>query len=146
VKKNNYTIGIDIGTTSTKAVLYDLDFQVIDSAYEGYDIIQLEEGMSEQDPAGIFQAVLSSIRMLMEKNKEKQDEIHYLSFSSAMHSVIFLDEQEELLSNCIIWADNRSGKIVNQLKETMDWRNLYQKTGTPVHSMTQNIQGEKVIN
>lgn len=131
-----YTIGIDIGTTSTKAVLYDPYLNVLDSTNEGYDVIQLEDGMAEQNPEAILQAVLAAVRGLMDKNKELSDKIRFLSFSSAMHSVIFLDKNQDLLTNCIIWADNRSADIVKQLKETTDWKALYKKTGTPVHSMT----------
>ncbi len=60
-KQQSYKIGVDIGTTSTKAVLYQDDLQIIDSAYARYDIIQTELGMAEQDPKAIFQAVLWSV-------------------------------------------------------------------------------------
>lgn len=136
VKQQRYTIGVDIGTTSTKAVLYRKDLQVTDSTYVGYDIIQTEAGMAEQDPKAIFQAVLSVIRTLMEKDKGIKQQVDFISFSSAMHSVIVVDEQNELLTNCITWADNRSTELVAQLKETSDWKALYKKTGTPIHSMT----------
>lgn len=136
LKQQRYTIGVDIGTTSTKAVLYQEDLQVIDSTYVGYDIIQTEAGMAEQDPNAILQAVLSVVRTLMEKVKGIKHQVDFISFSSAMHSVIVVDEEDELLTNCIIWADNRPAELVAQLKETTDWKALYKKTGTPVHSMT----------
>ena len=136
VKQQRYTIGVDIGTTSTKAVLYQEDLQVIDSTYVGYSIHQTEVGMAEQDPKVIFQAVLSVIRTLMEKDKGISHLVDFISFSSAMHSVIVVDEQDELLTNCIIWADNRPADLVSHLKETTDWKALYKKTGTPVHSMS----------
>ncbi len=136
IKQQKYTIGVDIGTTSTKAVLYQEDLQVVDSTYVGYAISQTEAGMAEQDPKAIFQAVLSVIRTLMEKDKEIKNQVAFISFSSAMHSVIVVDEKDELLTNCIIWADNRPADLVAQLKENTNWRALYQKTGTPVHSMT----------
>ncbi len=136
IKQQRYTIGVDIGTTSTKAVLYKEDLQVIDSTYIGYDIIQTEIGMAEQDPKVIFQAVLTVIRSLMQENKSIRQQVDFISFSSAMHSVIVVGEEDELLTNCIIWADNRPAKLVAQLKKTSDWKAIYQKTGTPVHSMT----------
>lgn len=136
IKQQRYTIGVDIGTTSTKAVLYQEDLQVIDSSYVGYGISQTEPGMAEQDPKTIFKAVLTVIRALMEKDKGINYQVDFISFSSAMHSVIVVDEKDELLTNCIIWADNRPADLVAQLKRTSDWKAIYRKTGTPVHSMT----------
>lgn len=136
INQQRYTIGVDIGTTSTKAVLYQEDLQVVDSTYVGYDIIQTEPGMAEQDPKAIFQAVLSVIRTLMEKDTSIKEKVDFISFSSAMHSVIVIDEKNELLTNCLTWADNRSTELVTQLKANTYWKALYQKTGTPIHSMT----------
>ncbi|WP_035051406.1 gluconokinase [Carnobacterium pleistocenium] len=136
IRQQKYTIGVDIGTTSTKAVLYQEDLQLVDSTYVGYDINQTEIGMAEQDPKAIFQAVLTVIRTLMENRKEIKHQVAFISFSSAMHSVIVVDEKDELLTKCIIWADNRPAQLVAQLKKTSDWKALYRKTGTPVHAMT----------
>lgn len=136
INKQSYIIGVDIGTTSTKAVLYQDDLQIIDSAYAEYDIIQTKLGMAEQDPKAIFQAVLSTIGTLMKNDLAIKHHIEFVSFSSAMHSVIMLDKQNELLTNCLTWADNRSTELVAQLKATTDWKSLYKKTGTPIHSMT----------
>ena len=136
INQQRYTIGVDIGTTSTKAVLYQEDLQVVDSTYVGYDIIQTEPGMAEQDPKAIFQAVLSVIRTLMEKDTSIKEKVDFISFSSAMHSVIVIDEKNELLTNCLTCADNRSTELVTQLKANTDWKALDQKTGTPIHSMT----------
>ena len=46
----NYLIGVDIGTSSTKAVLYDQDARVIDQANYGYELHRNAAGMAEQEP------------------------------------------------------------------------------------------------
>ena len=49
-----YIIGIDIGTTATKGVLYDLDGQTIMIVSQSYPLIQKELGQAEEDPQVIF--------------------------------------------------------------------------------------------
>src|SRR5699024_2211895 len=67
---------------------------------------------------------------------QKGDEVAFLSFSSAMHAVIAVDESGIPLTNVLIWSDNRALSQVEALKEKGDWLSYYQKTGTPVHPMS----------
>ncbi len=46
----NYLIGVDVGTSSTKAVLYDQNAQVITQANYGYELHRNAAGMAEQEP------------------------------------------------------------------------------------------------
>lgn len=131
-----YTIGIDIGTTNTKAVLYNNNYQVISYHKQSYPTICTEEGMAEQDPNQVFEAVIYVIQQILSEKPHLYNQIKFISFSSAMHSVIFLDNMNEPLSNNITWADNRSHYNVEQFKKTVNWLSLYKRTGTPIHSMT----------
>lgn len=134
--EKKYTIGVDIGTTNTKAVLYNKDYQVISYSRQSYPTICTEEGMAEQDPDQVFEAVIYVIQQILSEKPHLYNQIKFISFSSAMHSVIFLDNMNKPLSNNITWADNRAHYNVEQLKKTVNWLSLYKRTGTPIHSMT----------
>ena len=53
----NYLIGVDVGTTSTKAVLFDEKAQVLDSYKELYQLYRDGNGMAEQNPDDLTAAV-----------------------------------------------------------------------------------------
>ncbi|MFD1670778.1 gluconokinase [Agrilactobacillus yilanensis] len=130
-----YMIGTDIGTTSTKCVLYDLKGHVIAHADKGYPLYQDVPDMAEEDPEDIFNAVIDVLGQVIRKVKVKPEEIKGVSFSSAMHSLILMDENDEPLTRAITWADNRAAKYSEELKANGLGAEIYAKTGTPIHPM-----------
>jgi Sugar (pentulose and hexulose) kinases len=63
----NYIIGMDIGTTSTKAVLYGEDGQVYTHANEGYPLYRDATGMAEEDQEEILAAVTKTLKKITSK-------------------------------------------------------------------------------
>ncbi|GAA2858855.1 hypothetical protein IV84_GL000031 [Pediococcus damnosus] len=63
-------IGVDIGTTSTKTILFDLNGKSLASQNIGYPLYQNQLGMAEEDPEQIFSAVTQGIRNVL-KNKQE---------------------------------------------------------------------------
>lgn len=131
-----YIIGVDIGTTSTKAIAFDLEGKLIAKKSIEYPIINVKHTWSEQNPEEIFNAVVESVKSVVEFNKSLNNELLAVSFSSAMHSVIVMDEGGYALTNSITWADTRSSMYAVTLKETGLGHEIYMKTGTPIHPMS----------
>lgn len=127
-------IGVDIGTTQTKAVGFNEDGTVRTSFYIRYPLIQETEGMAEQTIDQIFQAVVTCIKQVVET--VHPCEIAFVSFSTAMHGLIVMDNQNQPLTRVITWADNRAEKFAEALKDTALGKTLYQNTGMPMHPMT----------
>ncbi|MEP6749767.1 MAG: gluconokinase [Bacteroidota bacterium] len=130
----DYYIGIDIGTTSTKAVAFSGDGDIIGKETIGYTIKHPQANYSEQDSDEIFEAVISGIGKITEKLNT--DNPVLISFSAAMHSMLAVDKTGKPLTNCIIWADNRASEIAQQLRETKTGNAFYHKTGVPIHAMS----------
>ncbi|TYR79472.1 gluconokinase [Priestia megaterium] len=131
-----YAIGVDIGTTSTKSVLFSTDGTVISSFGVEYPLYSPIPDMAEQDPDEIFQAVVTTIQTVIEKSRVNPNDILCVSFSSAMHSVIAVDQKGKPLTRCITWADNRSAKWADKIKNEWNGHEIYLRTGTPVHPMS----------
>lgn len=131
-----YVIGVDLGTTSTKTVLFDQDG--VAKAYSNipYPLYQDVPDMAEEDPEEIFDAVVQGLTSVMRKGKVKKGELKGVSFSSAMHSLILMDEDDEPLTRVITWADNRAAKYAKELKENGLGAKIYQTTGVPTHPMS----------
>lgn len=131
-----YIIGVDIGTTSTKAIAFDLDGNVISRKNIGYPILNPEPAWSEQDPEDMMAAVVDSVKYVISENDNKGMKLLGISFSSAMHSVIAIGKEGKPLTNCIIWADTRSKDYAEKIKGSEEGHEIYMKTGTPIHPMS----------
>lgn len=53
-----------------------------------------------------------------------------------MHSVIAMDENDQPLTPCITWADNRSEAWAHKIKDELNGHEVYRRTGTPIHPMS----------
>jgi len=131
---SNYMLGVDIGTTSTKAVLFTDQGEVIQTENIGYPLHTPDISTAEQDPVEIFQAVLQAVSNITIHHPDKFPS--FISFSSAMHSVIVMDENDQPLTPCITWADNRSEAWAQKIKEELNGHEVYRRTGTPIHPMS----------
>jgi len=129
---NNYILAIDIGTTSTKVVAFDYAGQLLQKFSNSYPILSPQPNFKEQNPKEIYEALLEAGIQVIEQCGHPKA----IVFSSAMHSLIAMDENNEPLTNSIIWADGRSQGYADQLVKTDLGKRLYQKTGTPIHPMS----------
>lgn len=131
-----YMIGVDIGTTSTKAVLFEENGKVVTKADEEYPLYMPTSSIAEQDPDRIFRAVIQTLKRVMAQSAARPEQVLFVSFSSAMHSVIVVDAEGKPLTRCITWGDNRSAAWAERLKRDMNGHEIYLRTGTPIHPMS----------
>lgn len=130
----NYYLGIDIGTTSVKAVAFSEQGQVIENFSFSYAIHHPHPNWSEQDPNEIFEAVIKGINKVVQTLAN--DAPMFVSFSAAMHSVIAADDKGNLLTQCIIWADNRADEIADTFRNSDKGQAFYDVSGVPIHAMS----------
>ncbi|WP_184013403.1 gluconokinase [Glaciimonas immobilis] len=129
-------LGVDIGTTSTKAVLFTLAGKVVSQFAVEYPLLSTVADMAEQDPEQIYAAVLTTIAKAISSAKVHPAQVALVSFSAAMHSVIAMDKDNQPLTNSITWADNRAGEWANKIRDEMNGHAIYLRTGTPIHPMS----------
>jgi gluconokinase len=128
-------IGIDIGTTNTKAIAFTKDGKVLASANVSYAHVSGPQGYDEIEPSIILNAVVDVMKKILADAKPKA-EICGISFSCAMHSLLAVDENGLPLTNMITWADLRSAGEAAKIKFTETGNKIYELTGTPIHAMT----------
>lgn len=131
-----YMIGVDIGTTSTKSVLYDENGQFIMKHNIGYPLHTPNVDVSEENPDELFDAVLMTVKYVVREANIKKEDIKLISFSAQMHSLIALDAQHHRLTESITWADNRASKYAELINKEHQGSDIYQRTGTPIHPMS----------
>ena len=130
-----YVIGIDIGTTNTKAVAYTEKGDVLDSAEASYTVFTDGGGMHELEPTALFDAVITVLLQVTEKRAGDEEAVA-VSLSCAMHSLILVDEDGKPLTRALTWADSRSESSAAILKQSEEGRRIYRQTGVPIHAMS----------
>lgn len=131
-----YVLAVDIGTTNTKAVLYDDQLRALAAAHRGNQTYQDKPGYQEQDPAEILRAFHEVVAEVLSAIPEAREHVAYLTFSGAMHSLLLLDQAGKPLTRAILWSDTRAVDEVEAFKSTEDAQAYYQRTGTPIHAMS----------
>jgi gluconokinase len=128
-------IGVDIGTTGCRAVIYRPDGTTIGSRSIEYPLYTPQAAWAEQDPEEILQGVLEVLGGAIAEAKLAPKEIAGLCFSSVMHSVIPVDEHGNALDRMQTWADSRAQDYIEKVKASPDASTIYFKTGCPIHPM-----------
>jgi gluconokinase len=127
----NYTIGIDIGTGSIKAVALNYTGEILTRSQLAYPSAQ-ETGIFEQDPLLITSLFINCIKEIIKKLNTPPS---LIALSSYMHGIMAVDEQCRPMTNIITWADTRSETIASGIRASAGAEQLYRTTGVPIHSM-----------
>lgn len=131
-----YSIGMDIGTTSTKGILFDEKGKEVCKDAVEYGIFSPKSDYREQDPEEIMRAVIKVLRSLSREIAKLQGELSFVSFSAAMHSLIAVDGEGIPLTRSIIWSDSRASEYAKRYRYSGKGIELSMRTGTPCHPMS----------
>ncbi len=126
-----YLLGIDIGTSGTKTVLFDEIGNTVASAMEEYPLYQPIIGWAEQDPEDWWQAAVASIRKVLVKSGIKPADISGIGLSGQMHGLVLLDGDNKVLRRSIIWCDQRSTAECEQITSLIGAERLIEITANP---------------
>ena len=127
----NYTIGVDIGTSGTKSVLFDEKGNVIASASAEYPMYQPQNGYAEQNPEDWYNASISTIREIISKSGIDTNKIAGLGLSGQMHGLVMLDDENKVIRPAIIWCDQRTSKECEEITEKVGAERLIEITANP---------------
>lgn len=113
-----YLMGIDLGTSSVKAMIMDESGECKALASRDYDIQFPKAGYTEQDPGMLWQATVQSIRAAMSQCWIHGNEIASIGLTGQMHGLVTLDREKRPIRRVIIWADQRSIRQVRKIRGT----------------------------
>jgi gluconokinase len=126
-------VGLDIGTTSAKAVAYDPEGRALGRAEAGYPLLEPTRGCAEQEPEAVLTAALDVLRDATAAARAAGAEVAGVSVSTAMHALIGLDGAGRPLTRLLTWADTRAADQAERLRAERP--ELHGRTGTPLHPM-----------
>ncbi len=126
-----YLIGIDLGTSGTKTVLFDQTGAVVASALAEYPLIQEKNGWAEQEPGDWWQATVKTLRAVLEQSAIDPGEIKGIGISGQMHGLVMLDQNGEVLRRSIIWCDQRTARECAEITDRVGEKRLIEITANP---------------
>ncbi|KJR49299.1 Xylulose kinase [Desulfosporosinus sp. I2] len=126
-----YLLGVDLGTSGTKTVLFDLVGNVICSKTIEYPLYQPANGWAEQDPSDWWNATCDGIKYVITTSGIEASEISGVGLSGQMHGLVMLDKNGMVLRNSIIWCDQRTAKECQQMNSIMGEKRLLEITANP---------------
>ena len=126
-----YLIGIDIGTSATKTLLMNTDGSILASASYTYGMKQPENGWAEQDPRDWRAAVFTTIKKVVTDSGVAAEDVAGIGLSGQMHGLVMLDENYELICDCIIWCDQRATEQVAEMERILPVEKWIEITANP---------------
>lgn len=124
-------LGIDLGSSSVKGVVFDYSGRPIASAARSYETLRREPSAAEADARQIWEAAAGVIRELAGGTEP----IAALAVSSHGETFIPVDAHGEPVGYAIMNSDNRAVKEIRQITKELGERELYAITGVPAHPM-----------
>jgi xylulokinase len=125
-------LGIDLGTSSVKALVVSQDGQVLAGGAAEYPIDRPRPGWAEQSPEAWWRATAIAVRAALAQSGRQPEEIRAIGLSGQMHGTVPLDEAGAPLYPAVIWPDRRSQRQVTEISAKIGSRPLIQLTGSPL--------------
>lgn len=123
-----YLIGIDVGTTGTKALLFTEKGEIVKTAYRGYEVFSDRPGLAEQNPADWYQAAADTVRECVSV-LEDPSAVAAISVSAQGGTTVPVDREGYPVRRAISWLDRRAGKEALELCRGKEEHYYYQTTG-----------------
>jgi xylulokinase len=125
----SYVIGIDVGSQSVKAVMFDADGRAIDEASAPCETSYPRSGWAEQDPGAWESGIADTVRQLRGRSGIGPSEIAMLALASQVDGLVAVDRHLRALRPAIIWLDRRATEQSARLCEAAGEDELIARTG-----------------
>ncbi len=124
-------LGLDVGTTATKAVLFDLWGNAVAASTEAYGLITPREGWVEQDPEALWGAVVVTVRNVVAQ-MAPADRVVALSLASQGGTTIPVDGKGRPTHRAISWMDARGTQEAEYVGSHLGAETIRTTTGWPL--------------
>ncbi len=129
-------MGIDIGTTGTKAMAFSEEGKVLGSSYSEYNLIFPKNNWVEFDVKEMWGKVFDVIKKVNSVPEAQKDPVKALAVSTIGESFTPIDKEGNILYNTIYSTDARSSKELEYILSVIPAKKLYNITGLPPQYVT----------
>jgi len=125
-------LGIDVGTTGSKALLVDENGTVRASATHEYPMSSPKPLWAEQSPDDWWDATVLSIRDVLSGSGISPGDVAAVGLTGQMHGMVLTDARGSVLRPCIMWNDQRTGEECSAITGRIGEARVLELTGNPV--------------
>jgi len=126
----NYLLSIDQGTTSSRAIIFDVKGNLIASAQQEFTQLYPENGWVEHDPEELWSSVLTTCREALNNANLSACDINSIGITNQRETTLVWNKQTgKTLYNAIVWQDRRTSEYCHSLKSLGHEAGVTQKTG-----------------
>lgn len=127
-------VGLDLGTTGVRAVVFDGAAKQLGEATREYPLHTPRSGWAEQDADEVCDAALVCVRSAVRKARLRRPRVA-LGLSGTFHNVLPIDASNRPAGRALPWADTRASENAAWIKSNHDAGALYRRSGCPIHPM-----------
>jgi xylulokinase len=127
-----YVCGIDNGTTGTKAMIFDLEGNVVGSAYREYKCEYPNPGWVDQDANELFDELCYAVKAAVQDSGVDNEDIISVGLSTQRCTMVPVDNSGKPIRKAISWQDRRPTEECDWIREEFGAERYYDITGLPV--------------
>ena len=145
----SYILAIDQGTTSSRAILFDKNFNPVSTSQKEFKQHYPKSGWVEHDPVDIWETTIATCRNVLKR--QTKSNILGVGITNQRETTLIWDRHtSKPIYNAIVWQDRRTSEYCASLKEKGLEAEITQKTGllldpyfsaTKIRWILQNVDG-----
>ncbi len=127
-----FLVGCDVGTSGTKAVVMDVEGNVLGTKYVEYPLMTPRPGWAEHDPQWYWNAVADTIRSSIQQSHVNPKDIKGVSISALSPACILVDKNLRPLQMAHIWMDRRATRECDWMREKIGEDRVFELSANPI--------------
>ncbi len=149
-----YVVALDQGTTSSRAIIFDKEQNIVGVSQKEFTQIYPHEGWVEHNPLEIWSSQYGVLQEVLAKTNITADEISAIGITNQRETTIVWDKNTgEPVYNAIVWQCRRTAGIVDELKKDDEFAEYVKAntgllldayfSGTKIHLILDNVEGAR---
>ncbi len=150
---SSHILAIDQGTTSSRAIVFNDQFEIIAQAQQEFEQFFPQSGWVEHDPEEIWSSTITTCKQALEKAELSASEIAAIGITNQRETTIIWDrETGKAIHKAIVWQDRRTSEYCKSLWDKGHEKEVVGKTGllldsyfsaTKIRWILENVNGAK---
>lgn len=129
-KKSTYVLSIDQGTTSSRGVIFDKNYEIVSIGQKEFTQFFPDSGWVEHDPEEIWMSTLESCHSAIKESKIDPSQIRAVGITNQRETTVVWDKDTgKPIYNAIVWQDRRTSDQCQNLKDLGHESLVNEKTG-----------------
>jgi glycerol kinase len=127
---NNLIMALDQGTTSSRTILFDQNYHIVEQTQQEFTQHFPADGWVEHDPMDIWNTTLATAKQTLANTDVSAADIAAIGITNQRETTVIWDRQSgQPIYNAIVWQDRRTAALCNQLKDQGLEATVTEKTG-----------------